>query len=252
MPEVDLPVKNTTGSAGYFIESYCRPNDSYALTFTRVIPLSGELLPDFNMEAEVIITAAGPAYLRLVPYHFHNYTSPATLPPDTDTLYLSVTTPDKQVITARSWVPSQVAIDSAAVSGAAVTVGFTTSRNPEENFYQLAIHPVAGDSTLKQVVCYLDYSDFPSGSPVERILYPDALPGADYLLISLKRLTRECYRYQLSLHEANSTQQGNITTPVPLEGNINGALGIFTCYTEHRRAFTLHNGQATEIVPYAY
>ena len=53
------------------------------------------------------------------------------------------------------------------------------------------------------------------------------------------RITKDCYNYQISLNEANSANQGSITTPVPLEGNIEGALGIFTCYTEDTKSITL-------------
>ncbi len=58
---------------------------------------------------------------------------------------------------------------------------------------------------------------------------------SDGVFITLMRITEACYNYQISLYEANSANQGSITTPVPLVGNIQGALGIFTCYTKSNK-----------------
>lgn len=63
------------------------------------------------------------------------------------------------------------------------------------------------------------------------------------VVILLLRITEECYNYQVSLYEANSANQGSITSPVPLIGNIQGALGIFTCYTEDYKFVSRENFQ---------
>lgn len=75
---------------------------------------------------------------------------------------------------------------------------------------------------------------------IEKTVRCQEIEKAEAIVILLLRITEECYNYQISLYEANSANQGSITSPVPLVGNIQGALGIFTCYTEDYR-YVLRN-----------
>jgi hypothetical protein len=238
LPEEKLPVKTTGKMRDYFIECYCQPDREFMLTVTRVLPLAGELDPDFNIPLEVTIIAG-----KSIPMIFqlfqtsggfvYNYGNRERLAPyGVDTLYLNVLTPDQGEITAKTIVPSPVTIDSARVEEAAATIYFQTSRNPEENYYLYILQPFDKDGPLERESCFLDYSALSPASPVERAIPYSPAAGTTRVHLILRRLTRSCYDYQISLNEANSAQHGSITTPVPLAGNITGALGIFTCYTE--------------------
>ncbi|MDR2414933.1 MAG: DUF4249 domain-containing protein, partial [Odoribacteraceae bacterium] len=127
-------------------------------------------------------------------------------------------------------ITSPVTIDSARLDDNLVTIRFLTSSNPGENYYLYILQPTGGQETLDNRSTLLDYSASPPRSVVERSLPLPA--GATGARLVLRRLTRACHAYQVSLNEANSAQQGSITTPALLDGNINGALGLFTCYTE--------------------
>ena len=62
---------------------------------------------------------------------------------------------------------------------------------------------------------------------------------AEEIIFTLKRITKANYDYQVSLNAANTANQSSITTPVPLKGNLQGALGIFTCYTVEKQTVPL-------------
>ena len=81
----------------------------------------------------------------------------------------------------------------------------------------------------------MDLSDHTPGTSIEKTIKCPQIEQADAVFITLMRITEACYNYQISLYEANSANQGSITTPVPLVGNIQGALGIFTCYTKSNK-----------------
>ena len=57
---------------------------------------------------------------------------------------------------------------------------------------------------------------------------------ATVVSVSLKRMTEAGYRYQYSMMEAKTSGDESLFAPVELLGNIEGAMGIFTCYTEDR------------------
>jgi hypothetical protein len=238
LPDETLPAGETGEAGDYFIECYCRPGEEFLLVATTVLPLAGEVVPDLDVQLEVTITAGKsvPLYFRVyqAPGGFvYNHGSHETLDAGVDSIFLHARAPGGKLITARSVVPAPVVIDSARAGGNAVTLHFQGADAPGENYYLYVVQPFAGDEELERVSSLLDYSTLPPRSPVTRAL--PVPPGTTRASVSLRRLTRACYDYQVSLNEANSAQHGSITTPVPLAGNIQGAVGIFTCYTEETR-----------------
>lgn len=246
MPEEALPLRDTGTVPEYFIECYCQPGENPVLTATRVVPLTGDIQYDFPPEMDVALYT--PERLKLY-YMFDseniqdvqcNYQSATPLPTETeDTLYLRIRTQEQQWITAETTVPDQVYIHTYAIGNNEAKVRFYTSRHSRQNFYIFTLEVLNGEEIIERKVSYLDYSQYHSGELVEKSIFCSELATASKAVILLKRITRENYDYQISLNGANSAIQGSITNPVPLEGNIKGALGIFTCYTEDRKTIDL-------------
>ena len=116
-----------------------------------------------------------------------------------------------------------------------------------QNYYIYSVQArkegAGDDNLLKKETSYLDLSHHTGGVTIERTIKCQEIEEAEAVVILLLRITEECYNYQVSLYEANSANQGSITSPVPLIGNIQGALGIFTCYTEDYKFVSRENFQ---------
>ena len=166
-----------------------------------------------------------------------------------DSLYLSIYTPEKEHITAKTTIPDHITISSYSVSKEtnSVTINFQTSLNPKQNYYIYSVQArkegAGDDNLLKKETSYLDLSRHTGGVTIERTIKCQEIEEAEAVVILLLRITEDCYNYQVSLYEANSANQGSITSPVPLIGNIQGALGIFTCYTEDYKFVSRENFQ---------
>lgn len=242
MPEEELPLRNTGAVPEYFIECYCQPNQNLVLTATHVVPLSDNIQYDFPGEMDV--TLYTPQRLTLY-YIFDseniqdvqcNYQSAKPLETSVgDTLHLKIKTQDKKWITAQTTVPDNIYINSYAINGDEAKIRFYTSHQSQQNYYIYTLEIQYGNEIIERKVTYLDYSKYHTGELVEKSLFCSELTTASKAVFILKRITRENYDYQISLNGANTAIQGSITNPVPLEGNLNGALGIFTCYTEDQK-----------------
>ena len=249
MPEEELPMKDMGDISGYFIECYCKPGEFYTLNAAKISPISEIIDLDTPVELDVSIKADTVIKLQATPTptflgnfrhdtKFNQY--------GLDSLYLSIYPPQNEHITAKTAIPDNVTISSHVVSKAtnSVTINFSTSRNPVQNYYIYSVQARkngSGDNNLlKKETVYLDLSHNTGGVTIEKTIRCQEIEKAEAIVILLLRITEECYNYQISLYEANSANQGSITSPVPLVGNIQGALGIFTCYTEDYR-YVLRN-----------
>ena len=155
------------------------------------------------------------------------------------TLLLDITTIDHKSITASTSIPPAVSIYNCQVAGNEAIIRFYISEKADENYYIYTAEAVHADSILNKEVCYLDYSEFQQEGLTEKsVILPD-IGQAEEIIFTLKRITKANYDYQVSLNAANTANQSSITTPVPLKGNLQGALGIFTCYTEDKQTVPL-------------
>ena len=231
MPEEELPMKDMGEISGYFIECYCKPGEFYTLNAAKVSSII-KLIPTFS-----------PSFLG----NFRHDTKFNQF--GLDSLYLSIYTPEKEHITAKTAIPDHITISSFFVSKAtnSVTISFQTSPNPMQNYYIYSVQArkegAGDDNLLKKETSYLDLSHHTGGATIERTIKCQEIEEAEAVVILLLRITEDCYNYQISLYEANSANQGSITSPVPLIGNIQGALGIFTCYTEDYKFVPRENFQ---------
>ena len=252
MPEEELPMKDMGEISGYFIECYCKPGEYYTLNAAKVSPIH-EII-DLSDPVNLDVSIKADSIIKLIPTFSPSFLG--NFRHDTkfnqfglDSLYLSIYTPEKEHITAKTAIPDPIAISSYSVSKVtnSVTISFPISSNPMQNYYIYSVQArkegAGDDNLLKKETSYLDLSHHTGGVTIERTIKCQEIEEAEAVVILLLRITEECYNYQVSLYEANSANQGSITSPVPLIGNIQGALGIFTCYTEDYKFVSRENFQ---------
>lgn len=243
MPEQDLPLRDMGTPPPYFIECYCEPGQPYALSATTVLPVSEKLSVQFIANLKVKITAQEKVELNPLLYLppgselTYNYNSEEIFDPNTtDSLYLEIRTPEGALISGETPVPAAVEIHSVRLSRDEVQTGFYNSGSPGTNYYILTVEMLdAYHTVLGKEVAYLNYSEYPLFQYIEKKLALPDQPLTKSLLLNLKRITQANYEYQVSLNAANTANQSSLTTPVPLKGNLQGALGIFTCYTQDQQ-----------------
>lgn len=244
MPEENLPIRNVGNAPEYFVECYCKPGEFFALAATSVLPVSENLQIDFSKEMAVTIRTDKDIKLVHTLYtlpgsdFIYNYGSDERmLTVGLDSLHLSITTEDGKTISGSTPVPSPVSIYDYDLENNEATIRFYTSEKVTENYYIYSAEVVCEDTIISREVCYLDLSEYHSGGLTGKSVHLTDIEKAQKILLTLKRITRANYEYQISLNAANTANQSSITTPVPLKGNLKGALGIFTCYTEDQVAF---------------
>lgn len=239
MPEENLPIRNVGEIPDYFIECYCKPGEYFALAATTVLPVSEDLEIDFTKELSVTIFTDQEIKLFHALYtlpgseFIYNYgTEERLLSQYLDSLRLIITTPTGEQIKGVTTIPPAISIQNCQLNNDEATISFYTSDSPKDNYYIYSAEAIHNDSIISKEICYLDYSEYTTSQLVQKAVLLSELEKAEKILFSLKRITRENYDYQISLSAANTANQSSITTPVPLKGNLKGALGIFTCYTE--------------------
>lgn len=241
MPEEDLPIRNVGETPEYFIECYCKPGRLFVLSATTVLPVSEELQIDFSKEMQVNIHTDRDIQLTHALYtlpgsdFIYNYGSNERLQTiGLDSLHLSIITQNGVNISASTEIPPAVNIYNHECKEDEIVIRFHTSEIPGQNYYICSAEAIRNDSIIDKEICYLDYSEYQTNGLTEKSLSLPQAPRAEKIILSLKRITRANYDYQISLNAASTANQSSITTPVPLKGNLRGALGIFTCYTEDR------------------
>lgn len=242
MPEDNLPIRTVGAPPGYFIECYCKPNEKFLLTASQVIPISQELELKLSSDLEIQIQAS--EVFRLYPVYYispqsgfiYNYGTNRKLNrTDSDTLYLSIFTPENKIITAQTSIPDEVKIQTYEVKGQEVIIRFYTSPDPTQNYYIYTIETYSNELLLTRATSLLENLPHTPYKQTEKSLSFPPNKSIEKIVINLKHITKANYDYQVSLNRANAANQGSISTPFPLNGNLSDALGIFTCYTEDTR-----------------
>lgn len=240
MPEEELPMQDVGEIPEYFIECYCVPGEMFVLSATQVIPIADKIAASYPPEMSVSIRAEKEIPLLHTLYapegseFIYNYGTPTcfTRTIGLDSLYLKIRTAEGEEIHASTFIPDDIQIDSWKLKDNQLDVSFYTSAEAIQNYYILTAEILKQNQIVDKTVCYLDYSLRRNFQMIQKtLLLPESADDAE-ILLTLKRITPENYDYQISLNGANTANQSSITTPVPLKGNLHGALGIFTCYTE--------------------
>lgn len=230
-----LDVQELGGSPGYFIECYCRPDSMYEMTATRIAPISEPQVLDYALEFDVRIVAEEPVklyhslYVRPGGKFVYNYASSKRLDAElVDTLRLEAVGPGGEAIYAETAIPKAVEIDSVTWKGKEIATYFTTDEQEEANYYVLSL----AWQTEKWNVRDYFLRGYEGRKQVRQVcLMSDT---ATVVSVSLKRMTEAGYRYQYSMMEAQTSGDESLFAPVELLGNIEGAMGVFTCYTEDK------------------
>ncbi len=242
MPEDNLPIRAVGETPGYFIECYCQPNEIFLLTASQVLPISQELKLTLSSDLQIHIQAG--ELFRLYPVYYispqsgfvYNYAANRKLNrTESDTLYLSILTPENKTITAQTSVPDEVKIQTYEIKEQEVTIRFYTSPDPTQNYYIYTVETYSKELLLARSTCLLENLPHIPYEQTEKTLSFTPHESIEKIIINLKHITKANYDYQVSLNRANAANQGSISTPFPLNGNLSGALGIFTCYTEDSR-----------------
>ena len=140
MPEEELPMKDMGEISGYFIECYCKPGEFYTLNAAKVSPIH-EII-DLSDPVNLDVSIKADSIIKLIPTFSPSFLG--NFRHDTkfnqfglDSLYLSIYTPEKEHITAKTAIPDPIAISSYSVSKVtnSVTISFPTSSNPMQNYY---------------------------------------------------------------------------------------------------------------------
>lgn len=244
MPEENLPIRDMGDVSDYFIECYCQPEQRIVLTATHVVPITGNMQYSFPPEMDVAIRTPEKINMYYVFSHassdvMWNYQSAKTLETERiDTLRLDIVTANKKKITAWTLIPDNVKITNYNTKKNEATIYFYSSNEPQQNYYIYTLELKNGGSITTHESAYLDYSHYQARALIEKSIISNGLEEAEEVKLILKRITKENYHYQISQNAASTAVQGSITNPVPLEGNLHGALGIFTCYTEDQKIIT--------------
>ena len=132
MPEEELPMKDMGEISGYFIECYCKPGEFYTLNAAKVSPIH-EII-DLSDPIDLDVSIKADSIIKLIPTFspsfFGNFRHDTKFNQfGLDSLYLSIYTPEKEHITAKTAIPDHITISSYFVSKAtnSVTIGFQTS-----------------------------------------------------------------------------------------------------------------------------
>lgn len=233
----DLEVQDMGDSPGYFVECYCRPGEMYELTATYIAPIAKDQVLDYSLEFDVYVVAE--ERIKLFQSLFskpdskfiYNYATNRRLSRElTDTIFLEIVSPGGEKISGWTEIPDEVKIDTVMISGSSISTSFYTSSDVRQNYFILTTQIMIGGKVKDRSVYYL--GNYTGEQMIEKKQKIEILQEADRVVVNLKRVTETCYKYQLSLHQSGSSNQDNITSPVPLMGNLAGAMGIFTCYTE--------------------
>lgn len=238
----ELDIQDMGESSGYFIECYCEPGEMFNLTATRLAPIAEDQLLDYSLKFETYIIAGE----RFKLYHslfmkpdsrfIYNYASNRRLSrEDADTLYLDMLAPDGTFISGETGIPEDIRFDSVRITGEQIYTCFTTSSDVSCNYFILQIQAFEGKKPEGRKVYYMQ--DLSAGSKVESRQDFTLSEKTDSVVVTLKRFTKEGFQYQLSVKDAEDANKGSLVAPAPLVGNLEGAIGVFTCFTKDRICF---------------
>ena len=184
---------------------------------------------DVRIVAEEPVKLYHSLYVRPGGKFVYNYASSKRLDAElVDTLRLEAVGPGGEAICAETAIPKAVEIDSVTWKGKEIATYFTTDEQEEANYYVLSL----AWQTEKWNVRDYFLRGYEGRKQVRQVcLMSDT---ATVVSVSLKRMTEAGYRYQYSMMEAQTSGDESLFAPVELLGNIEGAMGIFTCYTEDK------------------
>ncbi|MCV9388062.1 DUF4249 domain-containing protein [Reichenbachiella ulvae] len=243
--ERELDIQNVDIERQYFIECYLQPDSLFNLSATEVSPIFEDFILDYSLDFDVFIIEQDTVELLQSLFiedetgYIYNFGSGRRLRPEANQVDLLVVSPQGDSIRGFTKVPSSIDILEANWTDNQISIQFESSDNPQENYFLYIINYQVENQgerpQEKNELTYLDYSFLEERQTLNAVIDSDSLSLSSEVDVTLMRVTRENFRYQKSLDAAKNASQDNVTFPSPLEGNIMGGLGIFTCFTQDHR-----------------
>jgi len=223
----------------YFVECYLQPNELYNLTATEIQPIFDDFILDYSLDFDVFII--GDDTTELLQSLFvddqtgfvFNYGRGVRLDPALEEVSLFVLTPTKDTIIATTNIPDPVSIVSAKYTESSVYTAFELSEDIDQNFYLHIIdYPTYEQDSVysRNLIQFLDLSDIEAFGEYEVALELEDRVDSLAIEVTVMRVTEENYKYQRSLFQAKEASDGKVTYPAPIQGNLIGGEGIFTCF----------------------
>ncbi len=234
--KIDLDMQQISTHSTPFIECYCEVGDLYNLAATYLSPIDQPQNLDYSHKFKVYITDTEEHRLLQGLFSRNNFIyshgSPASLPLDFDgELKLRVIAEDGTTYLASSTIPDPVEIASATYENGVVELSFDSSDDSAQNYFAVSIaaHYDEGEAIVRRAA--LKNPEVGESSRIE--FEVGEFSSVD---ISLLRLNREGYQYLYTLVENEESLGSNLVGGVPMSGNIDGAVGIFTAYSRCRKS----------------
>ena len=229
----ELDVRNVGDSPGYFIECYCMPGELYSLSATKLATIDQKQYLDYSLDFNVHITDTERFKLYQSLFSngnvIYNYGSPRRLSSSfTDALHLEVESPEGDDFIASTAIPQPVEIASVEYNNEVVSVKFNASSDPIQNYYVVSLAYIKDEKVEKTSLLFRN----PKCGVEELVEIKLDYEKYNKLEVSLKRFTYEGYMYQMSIKDAKQANVDNLIPGAHIRGNIEGATGIFTCYTQ--------------------
>lgn len=201
---------------------------------TQLQPIYEDYVLDYSLEFDVEIDKLslyrGLFREKATGYVF-NYGHNSRFKPGSNPIVrLQVVTPEMDTITASTTIPESIEILNAKKEGDEVSFDFELSERSWHNYFMINVNTVYTDTTFRKIR-FLDYSHISDKDTMRfECVISDDMYGS--LELVARRLTKDNYDYQISLENAKDANSDHLVLPSSLAGNLNQAIGIFTCYTQ--------------------
>ncbi len=236
-----LEIKRVGDSSGIFIECYCCVDKLYNLTATYLSPIDEAQHLDYSYDFEAYITDSEEHRLSQGLFYndgyLYSHGSTASLSADFDgELQLLIITPDGEELRASTAIPDPVTLKEVSYDSESesVTVVFDSSDDPSQNYFFVSVVFTDIYSKVERAVkraINISESGEQSVTISRREDEEEKYSDAQYIDVSIRRFTADGYAYQYSLLENSESTSSNIIVGIPLSSNIEGATGVFTCYS---------------------
>ena len=228
-----LPLEELDEKPSYFIECYLIPNDVYKLSATKLQAINEDYILDYSLEFDVeidTISLVHGLYREENATYVYNYGHWYRFKPNQQKeVSLKVISPDGEVISGSTTIPSSLTISTASFNQRTVVMNFVLDEAPKHNYYIGHLKCYFNDSTHQRTK-YFDLSHLPPNDYTS-VSINTVKSNYDSISATLMRITEANYKYQLSLNNAISSNRDNLVQPTPLQGNLVNSSGIFTSYS---------------------
>ncbi len=230
------------------VECYLQAGQPIRLSLTRTVDFYGEIEYPIENSAEVKISTEdqeiileNSIFFNPETAQFANYLSNETLPFDYNKIYtLHIRDTSGNELTATTTIMPPVEIDTLIYKYNEDSLSYLLTRFQDDgsraNFYRRQMHKTSLTNFPEQ-----DFSVDDGFANGETVTFGSGFEFSkgDTLISSIYHITEDYYNYFESTQAAASANGNPFATPVTIESNIEGGLGIFTGYSVDRDTIIL-------------